>query len=66
MNVRHEQHDCDMSAIQATRVRHERRECDTSAIRFDNVFDNDTSKNIFLHPYIYYKETSNFILRTTL
>ena len=30
---------------------HEVHECDTSE-NFD--FDNDTSKNIFSHPYIYY------------
>ena len=38
-----------------TRVRHERYTNDTSATqvkKFD--FDNDTSKNIFSHPYIYY------------
>ena len=41
--------------MSATQVLHERHECDTSATRvkiFD--FDNDTSKNIFSHPNIYY------------
>ena len=36
-------------------MRHECCTNDTSATRVKNVdFDNDTSKNIFLHPYIYY------------
>ena len=40
--VRHEQHECDSN-------------CDTSATRVENFdFDSDSSKNIFLHPYIYY------------
>ena len=39
---------CDTSATLTTQVRHEG---DTSK-NFD--FDNDTSKNIFAHPYIYY------------
>ena len=35
-----------------TRVLHERHECDTSATRLKNFdFDNDTSENIFPHPY---------------
>ena len=38
--------ECDTSATRTTRVLHER------VINFD--FDNDTSKNIFSHPYIYY------------
>ena len=47
----------DKSVTLATRVLHEQHECDTSATRtrvknFD--FDSDTSKNIFLHPHIYY------------
>ena len=46
--MRHEQHECDTSA---TRVLHERHECGTVKT-FD--FDNDTSKSIFSHPYIYY------------
>ena len=38
-----------------TRVLHERHECDTSATRLKNFdFDNDTSENIFSHPYISY------------
>ena len=36
-----------------TRVRHK---CDTSATQVKNFdFDNDTSENIFSHPYISYK-----------
>ena len=50
--MRHERRECDTSA---TRVLHERQECDTSATRVkDFDFDNDTSKNIFSNPYIYY------------
>ena len=38
-----------------TRVRHERHECNTGATRVKKFdFDNDTGKNIFSHPYIYY------------
>ena len=57
-----------------TRVRHECYTKDTSAARVKNFdFDNRTSKKIFSHPYIYYmeserlfyKESNNFILRTT-
>ena len=63
------QHKCDTSDKSATRVWHKsdtsvtrttrvRKECytnGTSAIRVKNFdFDNDTGKNIFLHPYIYY------------
>ena len=45
-----------------TQVRHERYTKDTSATRVKNFdFDNDTSENIFSHPY---KERNNFILRT--
>ena len=47
--------ECDTNA---TRVLQERRECytnETSAIRVKKSdFDSDTSKNISLHPYIYY------------
>ena len=50
--VRYEQHECDTSA---TRVLQERHECDTSATRVKSFdFNNDTSKTIFSHPYIYY------------
>ena len=43
------------SLIYNTSARHERHECDTSATRVKNFdFDNDTGKNIFSHPYIYY------------
>ena len=59
------QHKCDTSNTSTTRVRNERtgatqvrHECytnDTSATRAENFdFDNDTSKNIFSHTYIYY------------
>ena len=38
-----------------TRVRHECYTNETGATRVKKVdFDNDTSKNIFLHPYTYY------------
>ena len=50
--VRHERHECNANA---TRVLHKRHECDASATRVKHFdFDNDTSKNIFSHPYIYY------------
>ena len=50
--VRHERHECNTSA---TRVRHDCYTSDTSATRVKNFdFDNDPSKNIFSHPYIYY------------
>ena len=53
--VRHERHKCNMSATQTTRARHECYTNDTSATRGKNFdFDNDTGKNIFSHPYIYY------------
>ena len=52
---RHERQECDTSATLTTRVRHECYTNDTSATRVKNFdFDNITSKNIFLHPYIYY------------
>ena len=42
----------DTSAI---RDRHEQHKCDTSATRVKNFdFDDDTCRNIFSHPYIYY------------
>ena len=49
------QHASDTSDTNVAKVRHKKHECDTSATRaitFD--FDNDTSKDIFSHPYIYY------------
>ena len=46
--VQHKRQECETSA---TRVLHERQERDTSE-KFD--FDNDTSENIFSHPYITY------------
>ena len=50
-SARHERHECETGATFATRLLHKRQECDTSE-KFD--FDNDTCKNIFSHPYIYY------------
>ena len=45
----------DKNATLATRVRHEFYTNNTSATRVKNFdFDNDTSKIIFSHPYIYY------------
>ena len=48
----------EMSDTSATRVRHERHECSTkvtSATQVKNFdFDNETSENIFSHPYISY------------
>ena len=43
--------ECDTSATRTTRVLHER------VINFD--FDNDTSENIFSHPYICYMESES-------
>ena len=49
------QHESDTSDTNVTQLRHEWHECDTSATRTINFdFDNDTSQNIFSHPYIYY------------
>ena len=59
------QYECDTSNTSATRLRHlrinviqVRHECYTNgtiATRAKNFdFDNDTSKNIFSHPHIYY------------
>ena len=46
---------CNTSATLTTRVLHECYTNDTSATRVKNFdFDSYTSKNIFLHPYIYY------------
>ena len=48
-------HKCDTSATRTTRVQHECYRTNTSETRVkDFDFDNDTSKNIFSHPYIYY------------
>ena len=56
--MRLERHECHTSNTSVTGVRHKRHECDTNdtgAARVKNFdFDYDTSKNIFLHPYIYY------------
>ena len=43
------QQECDISA---TKVLHEPLECDTSEKVW--LFDNDTSENLFSHPYISY------------
>ena len=55
------QHECNTSDTSATGVRQAarvRRRCNASATRTTRVknldFDNDTGKNIFSHPYIYY------------
>ena len=49
------QQKCDTSNTQTTRVRYECYTNDTRATQVKNFdFDNDTSKNIFLHLYIYY------------
>ena len=46
---------CNTCATLTTRVLHECYTNDTSATRVKNFdFDSYTSKNIFLHPYIYY------------
>ena len=48
-------HEWDRSDTSATQVRHECYTNNTSATWMQNFdFDSDTSKNIFLHPYIYY------------
>ena len=48
-------HKCDTSATRTTRVQHECYRTNTSETRVkDFDFDNDTSKNIFSHSYIYY------------
>ena len=61
--TRHKRHQCDTSDTNATQARHERHEwdkSDTSATQTTRVrhgkfwLDNDTSENIFLHPYISY------------
>ena len=56
--VRHERHKCNTSVTLSTQVRREQHKCETSAARTTRVknfdFGNDTSKNIFSYPYIYY------------
>ena len=53
--VRYERHKCDTSATLTTRMRHECYTNDTSVTRVKNFdFNNDTNRNIFSHPYIYY------------
>ena len=52
MSARHEQHKCDTSS---TQVQPECYMNDASATQVKNFdFATDTSKNTFLHPYIYY------------
>ena len=53
--VSHEQHKCKMRSTRTTLVRHECYTNDTS-VKWVKKFDfhNDTNKNIFWHPYIYY------------
>ena len=57
-SVRHERQECDTSNTSetwATRVLHECYTHDTNKTRVKKFgFDSDTSKNIFLHPYISY------------
>ena len=68
-SARHERHECDTSNISETRVRHKcdtsatrttrlRHKCYTNETSVTRVkqfdFDSGTSKNILLHPYIYY------------
>ena len=54
-NATRVQYKCNTTATRMTRVRHECNTKDTSATRVKKFdFDNDTGKNIFSHPYIYY------------
>ena len=49
-------HEYQTRAARATRVRHTWDTSDTSSTRMKNFdFDNDTSEDIFSHPYISYK-----------
>ena len=61
MSDRHEQQKCDTKNTSATRTTRVRYECytnDTSATWVRNFgFDNDTSENIILHPYISHMTT---------
>ena len=53
--VRYKRHKCDTIATLTTRMRHECYTNDTSVTRVKNFdFNNDTNRNIFSHPYIYY------------
>ena len=47
-------HKCDTIETRKTWVWHECYTNDTSATQVENIFDNDTGKTIFSHPYIYY------------
>ena len=65
-NATRVQREWDASDTSATQVRHERYTKGKSATRvrhewknFD--FDNDTSKNIFLHSYIYYMASERLL-----
>ena len=52
-SARHKRHKSNTRATWTTRVLHKRHECDTSVTRVKNFdFDDDTSHNIFSHPYI--------------
>ena len=65
--VQHESDTANASAKQMTRMRHECYTNNTNATRVKKFdLDNNTSENIFSHPYISYKaKGSNFVLRTT-
>ena len=53
--VSHEQHKCNMRSTRTTLVRHECYTNDTSVKWMKKSdFHNDTNKNTFSHPYIYY------------
>ena len=53
--ARQERHEYDASATGTTQVLHKCYTNDTSATSVKNFdLDNDTSKNIFSYPYIYY------------
>ena len=58
-STRHVHHGCNTSNTSAIRMTRVQQECytnDTRATRVKNFdFDNDTSENIFSHPYISYR-----------
>ena len=78
MIARHEQHECDTSAIRwrhecntnatrMTRVRHKCYKSNTSATRVKSFdFDNETSGNIFPHPYISYIANKRLLVEEQL
>ena len=51
--MRQERHECNTSATRRTRVQKENFSLSKATVK-NFVFDNDTSKSIFSHPYIYY------------